>query len=146
MQEMIGNYVLDPSGVEIGEIVGLKDGFFEMSEGLFGSFLLDVSLVVVVDGKATLDASIHTLLKDVMVLDKEGVDIGEVYDVMEAECVIDFFLVKAEDKLYSIPIENIAKIGEIIELNIDLEEVKYIQEEHTFREEILHKFKEFLEG
>jgi len=146
MNRLIGKYIKDTNGIEIGEIVGMKDGFFELDEGVFGTFLLDVTMVVAVGEEATLDADVQTLLHGRDVFDKDRKNIGKVYDVMEAGEVIDYFLVEYGKELFSVPIENIHRIGAELELNIDLDEVKYIQEEHTFREEIKHKILEFING
>ena len=144
MSDLAGKYVKDTNGVELGEIIELKDGHFEMEEGLFGTYFLDATMVVSVGDDVTLDASIQAVLHDRKVLDKDGADIGIVHDVMEADDVIDFILIDAGEKLLSVPIENIHRIGEVLELNVDLEEVEYIQEEHSFREEIIHRIKGFL--
>ena len=144
MHDLVGKYVKDTNGVELGEIIDLKDGYFEMEEGLFGTYYLDAKMVVSVGDDVTLDASIQTVLHDRKVLDKDGVETGVVHDVMEADDVIDFILINAGEKLLSVPIENIHRIGEMIELNIDLKEVQYIQDEHSFREEIIHRIKGFL--
>jgi len=144
MHELVGKYVKDTNDVELGTIIDLKDGFFEIEEGVFGTFLLDVSLVVVVGDNPTLDSSIRTVLHHRTVVDKNGVEIGTVEDVMEADDVIDFILINAGEKLLSAPIENLHRIGEELELNIDLDELEYIQDEHSFRDEIIHRIKDFL--
>ena len=144
MHDLVGKYVKDTNGVELGEIIELKDGYFEMEEGLFGTYYLDARMVVSVGDDVTLDASIQTVLHDMKVLDKDGVVAGTVHDVMEADDVMDFILINAGEKLLSVSIENIHRIGETIELNIDLEEIRYIQDEHSFREEIIHRIKGFL--
>lgn len=146
MDRLIGKYIRDTNGIEIGEIVGLKDGFFEMEEGVFGTFLLKVTMVVAVGEEVTLIADMQSLLHGRDVLDSNKKIVGKVYDVMEADDVIDYFLVENNDKLLSIPIENIHIIGDELELNIDLDKVEYNQEDHTLREDIKHKLQEFLDG
>jgi len=144
MHELVGKYVKDTNDVELGTIVDLKDGYFEIEEGFFGTFFLDVAMVVAVGEDVRLDASIQTVLHNKKVIDKEGEELGTVNDVMEADDVIDFILVDVGEKLFSIPIENIHRIGDVLKLNIDIEEAEYIQEEHSFREEIVHRIKGFL--
>ena len=144
MHELVGKYVKDTNDVELGTIIDLKDGFFEIEEGVFGTFLLDVSLVVVVGDDPTLDSSIRTVLHHRTVVDKNGVQGCTVEDVMEADDVMDFILINAGEKLLSAPIENLHRIGEELELNIDLDELEYIQDEHSFRDEIIHRIKDFL--
>ncbi|MDP6154507.1 MAG: PRC-barrel domain-containing protein [Candidatus Thermoplasmatota archaeon] len=144
MHELVGKYVKDTNDIELGTIVDLKDGYFEIEEGVFGTFFLDVAMVVAVGEAVGLDASIQTVLHNKKVLDKEGEELGTVHDVMEADDVMDFILVAVGEKLFSIPIENLHRIGDVLELNIDREEAEYIQEEHSFREEIVHRIKGFL--
>ncbi len=144
MHELVGKYVKDTNDIELGTIVDLKDGFFEIEEGVFGTFFLDVAMVVAVGEDVGLDASIQTVLHNKKVLDKEGEELGTVHDVMEADDVMDFILVAVGENLFSIPIENLHRIGDDLELNIDREEAEYIQEEHSFREEIVHRIKGFL--
>ena len=144
MHEVVGEAVKDTNGIELGTIVELSDGFFEIEEGVFGTFFLDASMVVAVGDSVNLISSLQAVLHNKKVADNNGVEIGTVEDVMEAEDVIDFILVNADDRLLSIPIENVHRMGTEIKLNIDLKEVEYIQEEHLFRDEIVHKIKEFL--
>ncbi len=144
MHELVGRYVKDTNEIELGTIIGLDDGFFEIEEGVFGTFLLDASMVIAVGDSVTLASSIQAVLQRRKVADVNGVEIGTVEDVMEADDVIDFILVNAGERLLSIPIENVHRIGDEIKLNIDLKEVEYIQDEHSFRDDILHRIKGFL--
>ena len=140
MHELVGRYVKDTNEIELGTIIGLDDGFFEIEEGVFGTFLLDASMVIAVGDSVTLASSIQAVLQRRKVADVNGT----VEDVMEADDVIDFILVNAGERLLSIPIENVHRIGDEIKLNIDLKEVEYIQDEHSFRDDILHRIKGFL--
>lgn len=143
MHRLIGKEIKDPNGIEIGTISGLEEGYYEVEEGLLGKFLLDVNMAIAVGDEVTLDANIQTLLAGETVLDKSGVEVGKVHDVMEVEDIVDFILIESGERLLSAPIENIAKIGDEVELRIDREELEYIQDEHSLPEEIVHALKRF---
>lgn len=137
--DMIQKRVIDSEGVELGVVSRVEDDCIEVSEGLFDELLLSKDYIGKEEEEVILRDSVYNLLAGLEVADSKGENIGTVKETVSAGDVLDTLILENRDKtLVFVTLEEIYKIGKIIELDIDAEEVSYRQKTHTLRDHIRH--------
>ena len=138
-----GKPVLDIDNVELGTVAGEEEEFYEIIEGPLATFLLQKSLVKVEEHKVFLLKPVTDLLEGREVVDSEGVSLGIVEEVLAPDKELDCFIVRTlEDEFLYVTPEDVARIGDRIELEADSSDVAFANRNKSlskqFRMDVKH--------
>src|ERR671937_667707 len=101
-QSLVGMAVVDPEGVEVGYVSGEEANALVLGEGSSGRMRLG-----------------RRWVKGINVIDSEGEFVGIVQDTMEADDVLDSFIVEDEQgEMVNVLLEDVRSVDEWVELSV----------------------------
>jgi hypothetical protein len=111
--------VVDADGVEVGYVSGEEPGHLVLGEGASGRMRLGRRFVRAVADRVTLSGPASEMFKGLNVIDSEGEFVGIVQDTMEADDILDAFIVEDErGEMVTVLMEDIRSIDQWVELSI----------------------------
>lgn len=111
--------VVDSDGIEVGYVSGEEPAHLVLGEGSSGRMRLGRRFVRGVADRVTLSGPAAEIFKGLNVIDSEGEFVGIVQDTMEADDVLDAFIVEDErGELVTVLMEDIRSIDQWVELSI----------------------------
>jgi sporulation protein YlmC with PRC-barrel domain len=111
--------VVDADGVEVGYVSGEEPGVLVLGEGSSGRMRLGRRFVQGIGDRVTLSGPAAEIFKGLNVIDSEGEFVGIVQDTMEADDVLDAFIVEDErGEMVTILMEDVRSIDQWVELSI----------------------------
>jgi len=111
--------VVDAEGVEIGYVAAEEPQALVLGEGSAGRMRLGRRFVGGVVDRITLAGPAAEVFTGLNVIDAEGEFVGIVKDTMEAEDVLDAFLVEDETgEMLTVLLEDVRLIDEWVELSV----------------------------
>lgn len=111
--------VVDSDGVEVGYVSGEEPAHLVLGEGSSGRMRLGRRFVRGVADRVTLSGPAEQIFKGLNVIDSEGEFVGIVQDTMEADDVLDAFIVEDErGEMVTVLMEDIRSIDQWVELSI----------------------------
>jgi len=125
----IGKQVVDAEGIEMGYVSAEDDRFLTIGEGASGRLQLARAFIASVGDKVVLKGPAREIFAGLNVVDNQGEFFGVVRDTMEAEDVLDSFLVEDEGgEVVTIMLEDVRAIGEWVDLEVSADDVYGKQE------------------
>jgi len=111
--------VVDAEGVEIGYVAAEEPQALVLGEGSVGRMRLGRRFVGGVVDRITLSGPAAEVFTGLNVIDSEGEFVGIVRDTMEAEDMLDAFLVEDESsEMLTVLLEDVRLIDEWVELSV----------------------------
>jgi sporulation protein YlmC with PRC-barrel domain len=111
--------VVDPEGIEVGYVSGEEATALVLGGGSSGRMRLGRRWVKGVGDRVTLSGPVAELFKGLNVIDSDGEFVGIVQDTMEAEDVLDAFIVEDEQgEMVTVLLEDVRSIDEWVELSV----------------------------
>jgi sporulation protein YlmC with PRC-barrel domain len=118
-QSLVGLAVVDAEGVEVGYVSGEEPNALVLGEGSSGRMRLGRRWVRGIADRVTLSGPVAELFKGLNVIDSDGEFVGIVQDTMEAEDMLDAFIVEDEEgKMVTVLLEDVRSIDEWVELSV----------------------------
>ncbi len=118
-QSLVGMAVVDAEGVEIGYVAAEEPQALVLGEGSAGRMRLGRRFVSGVVDRITLSGPAAEVFTGLNVIDSEGEFVGIVRDTMEAEDMLDAFLVEDESsEMLTVLLEDVRLIDEWVELSV----------------------------
>jgi sporulation protein YlmC with PRC-barrel domain len=118
-QSLVGLAVVDAEGVEVGYVSGEESNALVLGEGSSGRMRLGRRWVRGIADRVTLSGPVAELFKGLNVIDSDGEFVGIVQDTMEADDVLDAFIVEDEEgKMVTVLLEDVRSIDEWVELSV----------------------------
>jgi len=118
-RSLVGMAVVDPEGVEIGYVSSEEPTVLVLGEGSSGRMRLGRRYVRTVADRVTLSGPIAEMFTGLNVIDSEGEFVGIVRDTMEADDVLDSFIVEDEQgEMVTVLLEDVRTIDEWVELSV----------------------------
>lgn len=116
---LIGRSVVDSDGVEIGYVASEEPQFLVLGEGSSGRMRLGRRFVERVVDKVLLRGTAAEVFSGLNVIDSEGEFVGIVRDTVEAEDLLDSFIVEDEQgEMVNVLLEDVRSIDEWMELGV----------------------------
>jgi len=111
--------VVDTDGVEVGYVSAEEPNAFVLGEGSSGRMRLGRRFVAQILDRVTLKGPAAEIFAGLNVVDAEGEFVGVVKDTMEAEDVLDSFIVEDEQaEMVTVLLEDVRSIDEWVELSV----------------------------
>ena len=118
-RSLVGMAVVDAEGVEVGYVSGEEANALVLGEGSSGRMRLGRRWVKGIADRVTLSGPVAEIFKGLNVIDSEGEFVGIVQDTMEADDVLDAFIVEDEQgEMVNVLLEDVRSIDEWVELSI----------------------------
>ena len=118
-RSLVGKAVVDPEGVEIGYVSGEEPNVLVLGEGSGGRMRLGRRFLRGVADRITLSGPVSEIFIGLNVIDSEGEFVGIVRDTMEADDVLDSFIVEDEQgEMVTVLLEDVRSIDEWVELSV----------------------------
>jgi sporulation protein YlmC with PRC-barrel domain len=118
-ESLVGMAVVDAQGVEVGYVSGEEPNALVLGEGSSGRMRLGRRWVRAIADRVTLSGAVEELFKGLNVIDSDGEFVGIVRDTMEAEDVLDAFIVEDEQgEMVTVLLEDVRSIDEWVELSV----------------------------
>lgn len=116
---LVGMVVVDSEGVEIGYVAAEEAQALVLGEGSSGRMRLGRRFLGGVVDRITLSGPAAEVFTGLNVIDAEGEFVGIVRDTMEADDVLDAFLVEDESgEMLSVLLEDVRLIDQWVELSL----------------------------
>ena len=116
---LVGRTVVDAEGVELGYVSSEQEAFLVIGEGPIGRLRLGRRFVAQMDDRVVLRGTVVDLFSGLNVLDSQGEFVGVVRDTVEAEDVLDSFIVEDESgEMVNVLLEDVRSIDEWLELDV----------------------------
>jgi len=116
---LVGLAVVDTDGVEVGYVSGEEPNALVLGEGSAGRMRLGRRFVRGVVDRVTLSGAASEIFAGLNVIDEEGEFVGIVKDTMEADDVLDSFIVEDEaGEMVTVLLEDVRSIDEWVELSV----------------------------
>lgn len=116
---LVGRTVVDAEGVELGYVSSEEEGFLVIGEGPVGRLRLGRRFIANLDDRVVLRGTAVDLFSGLNVVDAQGEFVGVVRDTMEAEDVLDSFIVEDEQgEMLTVLLEDVRSIDEWLELEV----------------------------
>jgi len=111
--------VVDPEGLEVGYVASEETNALVLGEGSSGRLRLGRRYVRGVADRITLSGPVAQIFTGLNVIDSDGEFVGIVRDTMEAEDVLDAFIVEDEQgEMVNVLLEDVRSIDEWVELSV----------------------------
>lgn len=111
--------VVDTEGVEVGYVSGEEPNVLVLGEGSAGRMRLGRRFVSGVVDRITLSGPAAEIFAGLNVIDVDGEFVGIVRDTMEADDVLDSFIVEDEQsEMITVLLEDVRSIDEWVELSV----------------------------
>ncbi|MGI0149708.1 MAG: hypothetical protein ACREDF_09290, partial [Thermoplasmata archaeon] len=116
---LVGMAVVDPEGVEVGYVSSEEPNVLVLGEGSGGRMRLGRRFVRGVADRVSLSGPVSVIFVGLNVIDSEGEFVGIVRDTMEADDVLDSFIVEDEQgEMVTVLLEDVRSIDEWVELSL----------------------------
>jgi len=116
---LVGKAVVDTEGIELGYVMTEDERFLTVGEGPIGSMRIGKRFVDRVADRVLLKGTLVEMFTGLNVIDSEGEFVGIVRDTMEAEDMLDAFLVEDESsEMLTVLLEDVRLIDEWVELSV----------------------------
>jgi hypothetical protein len=111
--------VVDPDGIELGYVSAEEANFLVLGEGSTGVVRLGRRFVGGITDKVTLKGPAVEVFAGLNVVDNEGEFVGVVRDTVEAEDLLDSFILEDEQgEMLTVLLEDVRSIDEWVELSV----------------------------
>jgi len=111
--------VVDAAGVEVGYVSGEEPNALVLGEGSSGRMRLGRRFVRGIVDRVTLAGPASEIFAGLNVIDSDGEFVGIVRDTVEAEDVLDSFIIEDEQgEMVSALLEDVRSIDEWVELSV----------------------------
>jgi len=111
--------VVDTEGVEVGYVSAEEPNVLVLGEGSSGRMRLGRRFVAQILDRVTLTGSAAEIFTGLNVVDAEGEFVGVVKDTMEADDVLDSFIIEDEQaEMVTVLLEDVRSIDEWVELSV----------------------------
>ncbi len=118
-RSLVGMTVVDTDGVEVGYVSAEEPNALVLGEGSSGRMRLGRRFVAQILDRITLTGSAAEIFTGLNVVDSDGEFVGVVKDTMEAEDVLDSFIVEDEQaEMVTVLLEDVRSIDEWVELSV----------------------------
>ncbi|HEX9339909.1 MAG TPA: hypothetical protein VF992_01885 [Thermoplasmata archaeon] len=118
-RSLVGMAVVDSEGVEVGYVSVEEPNALLLGEGSSGRMRLGRRFVAEILDRVTLKGPAAEIFTGLNVVDSEGEFVGVVKDTMEAEDVLDSFIVEDEQgEMVTVLLEDVRSIDEWVELSV----------------------------
>ncbi len=122
-RSLVGMAVVDTDGVEVGYVSAEEPNVLVLGEGSSGRMRLGRRFVAQILDRVTLTGSAAEIFTGLNVVDSDGEFVGVVKDTMEAEDVLDSFIVEDEQAemvtvMVTVLLEDVRSIDEWVELSV----------------------------
>ncbi len=116
---LVGMSVVDADGVEVGYVSGEEPNALVLGEGSSGRMRLGRRFVRGIVDRVTLAGPASEIFAGLNVIDSDGEFVGIVRDTLEAEDVLDSFIIEDEQgEMVSALLEDVRSIDEWVELSV----------------------------
>ncbi len=116
---LVGMAVVDAEGVEVGYVSSEEPNVLVLGEGSSGRMRLGRRFVSQVADRVTLSGPAAQIFAGLNVVDADGEFVGIVRDTMEADDVLDSFIVEDEQgEMVTVLLEDVRSIDEWVELSV----------------------------
>lgn len=116
---MVGLAVVDADGVEVGYVSSEEPNTLVLGEGSTGHMRLGRRFVSQIADRVTLAGPVAEIFAGLNVVDGDGEFVGIVRDTMEAEDVLDSFIVEDEQgEMVTVLLEDVRSIDQWVELSV----------------------------
>lgn len=121
---LVGRSVVDPDGVELGYVAAEDPTFLVIGEGSAGTLRLGKRFINRIEDRILLKGSVAQLFSGLNVVDSQGDFVGIVRDTVEADDVLDSFIVEDEQgEMVTVILEDVRSIDEWLELSVTSDEL-----------------------
>lgn len=121
---LVGRSVVDTDGVELGYVASEDSTFLVIGEGSAGTLRLGKRYIDRIEDRILLKGSVAQLFSGLNVVDSQGDFVGIVRDTVEADDVLDSFIVEDEQgEMVTVILEDVRSIDEWLELSVTSEEL-----------------------
>jgi len=111
--------VVDPDGIELGYVSAEEPNFLVIGDGSSGIVRLGRRYVGSVTDKVNLKGPAVEIFAGLNVVDNEGEFVGVVKDTVEAEDLLDSFILEDEQgEMVTVLLEDVRSIDEWVELSV----------------------------
>ena len=111
--------VVDTDGVEVGYVSGEEPNALVLGDGSAGRMRLGRRFVRGVVDRVTLSGAASEIFAGLNVIDAEGEFVGIVRDTMEADDILDSFIIEDESgEMVTVLLEDVRSIDEWVELSV----------------------------
>ncbi len=122
---LIGRSVVDTDGVELGYVATEDPRFLVLGEGTSGTLRLGRRFIERIEDRVVLKGAAAEIFSGLNVVDSQGEFVGITRDTVEAEDVLDSFIVEDEQgELLTVVLEDVRLIDEWLELSISADELE----------------------
>lgn len=122
---LVGRSVVDSDGVELGYVASENPRFLVLGEGSSGTLRLGKRFIERIEDRVVLKGTVAEVFSGLNVVDSQGDFIGIVRDTVEAEDVLDSFIVEDEQgEMVTVVLEDVRLIDEWLELSINADELE----------------------
>lgn len=116
---LVGMAVVDAEGIEIGYVTAEEPNVLVLGEGSVGRMRLGRRFVSQALDRILLAGPAAQVFAGLNVVDSDGEFVGVVRDTMEAEDVLDAFIVEDEQgEMITVLLEDVRSIDEWVELSV----------------------------
>lgn len=116
---LVGRSVVDANGIELGYVASEDPAFLVLGEGSSGRLRLGKRYIERIEDRIVLRGPAAELFSGLNVVDSEGEFVGIVRDTVEAEDVLDSFIVEDEQgEMLTVVLEDVRSIDEWLELAV----------------------------
>ncbi|OGS65972.1 MAG: hypothetical protein A3K59_11115 [Euryarchaeota archaeon RBG_19FT_COMBO_69_17] len=116
---IVGRSVVDSEGTEIGYVSREEPDFLVIGEGATGRLRLGRRFVQRIEDRVVLRGTALEMFTGLNVLDAQGEFVGIVRDTVEADDVLDSFIVEDEKgEMVNVMLEDVRSIGDWLELSV----------------------------
>ncbi len=111
--------VVDPDGIELGYVSSEEDNFLVLGEGASGIMRLGRRYIGSITDKVNLKGPAVEIFAGLNVVDNDGEFVGVVRDTVEAEDLLDSFILEDEQgEMVTVLLEDVRSIDEWVELSV----------------------------
>lgn len=122
---LVGMPVVDPDGIELGYVSSEEDNFLVLGEGASGIMRLGRRYIGSITDKVNLKGPAVEIFAGLNVVDNDGEFVGVVRDTVEAEDLLDSFILEDEQgEMVTVLLEDVRSIDEWVELSVSGESLE----------------------